>query len=127
VMLRAQLRKQNVYELYAKYTPTYITERSIEYGKRFENPLSDRNFIQSVTRLGLDMEKEELSHSSIRNDSSRIFVLRTENDPLAQDNGMLKKYYPNATEHVFAETGHLTPYIQTHRMMQLIDEFLEKK
>jgi hypothetical protein len=124
VMVRAQLRNQNVLDLYAKYAHPYITERTIEYGKRFENPLSDRFFIQSITHLGLDMEKEELSHEFIRNDSNQILIFRTENDPLAQDNGLLKTYYPHSTEHIFHETGHLTPFIQADKYMKIIDEFI---
>ncbi|MDA1317459.1 MAG: alpha/beta hydrolase [bacterium] len=127
VMLRAQLRKENINDLYAQFAPLYIIKRSKEYGKRFENPLSDKAFIQSVTFLGLSMEKEELSHEALYDDSDRILIFKTDNDPLAQDDGLLNEYYPHATEHVFTITGHLTPFIQTDTYMKTIDEFLEKK
>lgn len=56
---------------------------------------------------------------------SKILIIRTDNDPLAQDDGMFKIYYPEAEVVSFQETGHLTPFIQFEKMVEVINLFLK--
>lgn len=115
------LQKKN----YKKYASTSIQKRAIQYRSRFEEPLFDREYIESTYRLGVSAEKEELKTKSIRPISSRnILILETENDPLSHDDGFLGKYYPNATVKTFEETGHLTVFIQIEKVIRTIDDFI---
>ena len=56
----------------------------------------------------------------------RVLIIRTDNDPLAQDDGVFKEYYPQAIIHTFHDSGHLTPFVRFEEMAQVIDKFLHE-
>ena len=110
---------------YKKYASPEIQWRAIEYKKRFEEPLFDKEYVESIYNLGIEAEKEELSHKSINPiNSKNILILKTDNDPLSHDEGYLGKYYPLATIKTFKDTSHLTVFIQIESVIKEIDVFL---
>lgn len=63
------------------------------------------------------MEKKEKHFTSrdLSDWKGKLLIIRTDNDPLAQDDGVFKRYYPTARVISFNETGHLTPFLDLTR------------
>ncbi len=75
------------------------------------------------------MEKNEknFAHKDLAGWKGKILIIRTDNDPLAQDDGVFKKYYPEAKVVTFKETGHLTPFIRFEEMAEEIGSFIKER
>lgn len=123
---RLQSGKSNFRPLYDKYSTKENLDRRIEFSKENTFTMIDKNYIKTVYSLGTEMERLEnlFSPNDLNNWRGKILILRTDNDPLAQDDGMFKKYYPKATVVSFKETGHLTPFIRYEEMAKIIQNFL---
>jgi pimeloyl-ACP methyl ester carboxylesterase len=104
-------------------------DQAIELMKAF-----DQDFYQNYlnkrllkTWINLHMEfygKEQFSATDLEDWTGKILILRTDNDPLMQDDGEFKKLYPDAQVYTFKETGHLSFHYQFDEMMKVIKEFL---
>lgn len=114
-------------KLYRKYSTEQNLERRIEFGRHLKLNFLTRKYIKSFYKLGMDMQKEENNWDlkTLNELSKKMLIIKTDNDPLAQDDGIFEKYYPHARVHIFSETGHLTPFIQFENMVSIINEFLK--
>jgi|GEM_PF-6410276 len=119
---KVQSGKSDIVGLYRKYGTENNLEKRRMFGEKLKSPLFDKAYLRSIYRLGMDTVKDELGWRSL--DRKNILVIRSDNDPLAQDAGAFKAYYPNAKVYTFKETGHLTPFIQFETMVKVIDKFL---
>ena len=86
-----------------------------------------RDYLESIYRMGIDMEKNEkkFTNNDLADWKGKILIIRTDNDPLAQDNGMFKIYYPTAKVITYTKTGHLTPFVRFEEMTKGIQNFLD--
>lgn len=123
---RIQAGQSSILNLWKKYTSKINLEKRAEFSNRFGLDFLNREYLNSFYRLGMDMEREEKvwDKNILGNWSNNILIIMAIDDPLAQDDGMLKKYYPKAKEYIFNGTGHLTPFIQFEKMKQVIDDFI---
>lgn len=124
---RVQSGNSDWMQLYKKYSSKENLEQRLDFANRSPFSMMNKIYLKSVYRLGLDLEKLEkkFSNSDLEKWQGKILIIRTDNDPLAQDDGMFKKYYPNAKVVTFHHTGHLTPFIQFEKMTDEIKRFLE--
>ena len=123
---RVQSGQKDVKNLYSKYaTKEYLERRTQLFNKTGINFLT-RDYIESIYHLGIDMERNEKSFTSgdLADWKGKVLIIRTENDPLARDDGMFKRYYPNAKVITFKETGHLTPFLRFTEMTKVMQNFL---
>lgn len=123
---KAQSGSSDVKALWKKYSSKENLAKRTQFLKRFGLDFLDRSYLNSFYRLGVDMEKAEKqwNYDEFDSWSKNILIIKTDNDPLAQDDGELKKYYPQAKEYVFNRTGHLTPFIRFEEMKKVIDDFI---
>lgn len=123
---RIQAGHSNILDLWKKYASKSNSEKRTEFSNRFGLDFLNREYLNSFHRLGTNMEKEEKTWDTniLKDWSKNILIIKAIDDPLAQDDGMLKKYYPKAKEYVFKGTGHLTPFIQFENMKKVIDDFI---
>lgn len=123
---RIQAGHSNILDLWKKYTSKSCLEKRTEFSKRFGLDFLNREYLNSFYRLGTNMERDEKTWDSniLKDWSKNILIIKAIDDPLAQDDGMLKKYYPKAKEYIFNGTGHLTPFIQFEKMKRVIDKFI---
>ncbi|OGK10133.1 hypothetical protein A2767_05195 [Candidatus Roizmanbacteria bacterium RIFCSPHIGHO2_01_FULL_35_10] len=126
---KAQVGDLDVPSLWKKYSPKINLERRMEFINRFGLDFLNREYLNSFYRLGTNMEREEKTWNGnvFSGWSKNILIIKTSDDPLAQDDGMFKKYYPGAKVYIFHGTGHLTPFIQFEKMKKVIDDFLDLK
>jgi len=125
---RVQSGNKDYMKLYKKYSSKINLEKRLEFARKTTFSMLDKNYIKSVYKLGTDMQKLEKNFTpqDLLDWKGKILIIRTDNDPLAQDDGEFKKYYPNAKVVTFHKTGHLTPFIQFEKMAKEMDGFLRK-
>ncbi len=125
---RVQAGSSDILGLWKKYSSNENLAKRKMFIDRFGLNFLNRKYLSSFYRLGINMEKEEKSWrwEDLKNWSKNILIIKTVNDPLAQDNGVLKRYYPMAKEHIFQETGHLSPFIRFEEMKKIIEKFIVK-
>lgn len=123
---RVQAGHSNILNLWKKYTSKSNLKKRIEFINRFGLDFLNKEYLNSFYKLGTNMEKEEREWSidDLKDWSENILIIKALDDPLAQDDGMLKRYYPKAKEYVFNGTGHLTPFIQFEKMKKVMDDFI---
>jgi pimeloyl-ACP methyl ester carboxylesterase len=124
---KIQSGQKNVKSLYKNYsTKKNYDNRVLLLEKSGFNFLT-RDYLESIYHLGIDMQQKEkkFRQNDLKDWKGKILILRTDNDPLAQDDGMFKVYYPQANVITFTETGHLTPFVRFEEMVIKIDNFLK--
>jgi pimeloyl-ACP methyl ester carboxylesterase len=123
---KVQTGQSSVIKLYKKYSSQQNLERRKAFLKNSTFSLINKEYLKTVYLLGTEMEKVEnkFSNNDLKSWKGKILIIKTNNDPLAQDDGMFKYYYPNASVYTFEKTGHLTPFIQSEKMAQVINNFL---
>lgn len=123
---RVQSGQSNIKKLYLKYSTKENFERRSEFTKQFGLNFLNRKYLKSFYQLGMEMQKEENNWDlkTLNELSKKMLIIKTDNDPLAQDDGIFDKYYPKARVHVFSEAGHLTPFVQFENMVSIIDGFI---
>ncbi len=124
---RVQSGNSNVLKLYETYSSKENLQRRRDFAKKTSFSLINKNYLKTVYHLGVEMEKLEnkFTQADLKNWTGKILIIRTDNDPLAQDDGMFNLYYPNAHVVTFRNTGHLTPFIQFENMARKIHQFLK--
>jgi pimeloyl-ACP methyl ester carboxylesterase len=124
---RVQAGKSDILKLYEKYSTKENLQRRIDFAAKTTFSMIDKKYLKTVYTIGTEMERLEKSFTSsdLRDWKGKILIIRTDNDPLAQDDGMFKKYYPDAKVKTYHETGHLTPFIQFENMVEKIRSFLQ--
>lgn len=126
---KTQSGSSDVKALWNKYSSKENLLKRMQFIERFGLDFLNRSYLNSFYRLGIDMEKSEKQwkYDEFNSWSKNVLIIKTDSDPLAQDDGELKKYYPQAKEYIFFKTGHLTPFIRFEDMKRLIDEFINSK
>lgn len=124
---RVQSGQSNIKKLYLKYSTKENFERRSEFAKQFGLNFLNRKYLNSFYNLGIEMLESENNwdNNKLNEISKRMLIIKTDNDPLAQDDGVFSKYYPHARIHIFTDTGHLTPFVQFENMVVIIKEFLK--
>lgn len=124
---RVQAGQSDIIGLYKKYSTEENLKRRTDFARKTTFSVIDKNYLKTVYSLGVDMQRAEKKFlsSDLSDWKGKIFILRTDNDPLAQDNGMFTKYYPQAIVHTFKNTGHLTPFIRFEEMTEIISKFIK--
>lgn len=127
LMARAQAGSHDPAQLYRQFSSVEDFNMRVAVAKRSSFSMANKRYLKSLYRLGRDVEKmEELfDHADLQNWNGKILILRTDNDPLAQDDGLFAEYYPDAKVVTFHETGHLTSFIRSREMIRVIKEWLE--
>ncbi len=125
---RVQAGNSNWMELYRQFSSENNLDRRLEFAKKSPFSIMDKVYLKSVYKLGLDLEKLEkrFTPNDLISWDGKILIIRTDNDPLAQDDGMFKVYYPSAKVVTFHNTGHLTPFIQFEKMVMVIWNFISE-
>jgi pimeloyl-ACP methyl ester carboxylesterase len=123
---RVQSGQKDVKKLYEKYSTKENLARRIQHFNKTGFNFLTRDYLESIYHMGIDMEKNEkfFSNNDLKDWKGKILVIRTDNDPLAQDNGMFKIYYPTAKVITYTKTGHLTPFVRFEEMANEIQKFL---
>lgn len=119
---RIQSGKSDYISLYHQYSSKENLERRVKFAKKNTFSMIDKSYLKTVYSIGIEMEKLEKKFDAhdLDNWKGKILILRTDNDPLAQDDGLFKKYYPHAKVVTFEKTGHLTPFIRFEEMARVI-------
>jgi len=76
--------------------------------------------------LHREFSRESISYADFSDLKGRILIMRSDNDPLMQDEGDFKKVYPKATVYTFHGTGHLSHYYEFPKMVEVMNRFLVK-
>lgn len=123
---RVQSGQKDVKKLYEKYSTKENLEKRIQHFNETGFNFLTRDYLESIYHMGIDMEKNEklFSNNDLKDWNGNILIIRTGNDPLAQDNGMFKIYYPTAKVITYNKTGHLTPFVRFEEMAREIQKFL---
>lgn len=124
---KVQSGQSNIKKLYLKYSTKENFERRSEFAKQFGLNFLNRKYLKSFYKLGMDMQKEEKDwdNKKLNELSKKMLIIKTDNDPLARDDGIFNDYYPHARIHIFTETGHLTPFVQFENTVTIINDFLK--
>ncbi|MBP9781065.1 alpha/beta hydrolase [Candidatus Woesebacteria bacterium] len=110
--------------------PIMSEPRNAEVGTYFAHEFYDKYLTKTLLRSWINIHtdfsrNEKLSPSVLKDWPGRVLILRTDNDPLMQDEGYFARLYPNAEVHTFNGTGHVTFYYQFTEMMKVINKFLK--
>lgn len=124
---KAQSGNKVIKKLFQKHSTKENMERRAYFLKKAPFNFLDKSYLKTLYKLGAEMEKiekENFTKEDLISWSGKILILRTDNDPMAQDEGIFEKYYPKAEVVTFHHTGHLTAFIQFEKMKKAIDNFL---
>lgn len=123
---KVQSGQKDVKKLYEKYSTKENLERRIQHFNKTGFNFLTRDYLESVYHMGIDMEKNEkkFTNNDLADWKGKILIIKTDNDPLAQDNGIFKIYYPTAKVTTYTKTGHLTPFVRFEEMTNKIQSFL---
>ncbi|HHT9136979.1 MAG TPA: alpha/beta hydrolase [Candidatus Wunengus sp. YC60] len=123
---KVQSGQKDVKNLYLKYSTAQNLERRTELFKKTGYSFLTRDYLESIYHLGVDMERNEqkFTDTDLVDWNGKMLILRTDNDPLAQDDGIFKTYYPKAKIITFHKTGHLTPFVRFEEMTREMQKFL---
>lgn len=101
-----------------KELTAYFTQ---EFYRKYVTKTLIRTWINLHTDFYLH---EKFAPSDLKDWFGKVLILRTENDPLMQDEGYFVKLYPSANVYTFCGTGHLTFYYQFSKILKHITDFL---
>lgn len=95
--------------------------------KEFYDNYLNKKLLKTWINLSWDFYKnEKVTYEKLKDWKGNVLILRTDNDPLMQDEGYFNKVYPKATVHTFKNTGHLSFYYQFDEMVRTIRKFLKR-
>jgi pimeloyl-ACP methyl ester carboxylesterase len=97
---------------------------TIDFHKEFLEKYLTKRLIATWVNLHRDFLKENITAKDFDDWQGKILILKSDNDPLVQDEGELKNIFPQSTEYVFHNTGHLTYYYQFPKMIEVMEDFL---
>lgn len=112
---------------YKDKTPKENKDLFALLSKKYYAEFFTKRLLQSWIYLYNDFSKLKFTAEDFAFLGKNILILRTDNDPLAQDGGEFAKIYPKATVYTFYDTGHLTFHYQFIDMIKIIKSFLNKK
>jgi len=96
------------------------------FSKECFNEYLNKQTVKTIINLSLEFYCEKFTAKDLEDWKGKILILRTDNDPLMQDEGEFKKIYPRADIITFTKSGHLTFYYQFEKMVRVISDFLGK-
>lgn len=94
------------------------------FNEEFIKKYFTKRLLTTWANLHKDFVNETFSVQDFSDWKGRVLVLRSDNDPLMQDEGEFKKIYPNVTEYVFHNTGHVAYYYAFPEMVKVMKQFL---
>lgn len=97
----------------------------------FVQEFVERYFTKRLLTTWLCLHKEFSQESITKEDFSdwkgKVLIMRSDNDPLMQDDGDFKKVYPQSDIFTFHGTGHLSHYYEFHKMVEVMNNFLNSR
>lgn len=101
-------------------------ELSNFFTKEFITKYLTKRLLMTWINLHFDFyHNEKFTPNDLSDWKGKVLILRTDNDPLAQDDGEFAKLYKEARVYTFHGTGHLTFYYQSEKIIEVIKNFLE--
>ena len=97
-----------------------------KFGQEFRDKYFTKRLLKTWINLHSDFARESFQSSNLSNWRGQVLILRSDNDPLVQDEGDFQRLYPTATIHTFHNTGHLAYYYQFPTMIKIIHKFLNR-
>ncbi len=95
------------------------------FGKEFYNIYLNKTLLKTWINLHLDFyQNERFIKSDYVKWDGKILILRSDDDPLMQDEGDFEKVYPNIAVHTFKDTGHLSYYHKFDETVKVITKFI---
>lgn len=97
----------------------------------FAQEFIEKYFTKRLLTTWLYLHKEFSQESVTKKDFSewkgKVLIMRSDNDPLMQDEGDFKKVYPQSGIFTFHGTGHLSHYYEFHKMVEVMNNFLNSR
>lgn len=113
-------------EIISKLDPRTV-ELNTLFLQEFRNKYLTKRILTTWINLHLDFyNNEKFSNNTFKDWRRRVLIIRTDNDPLMQDEGDFKIVYPNAKVYTLKSTGHLTFYYKFDEIVRVIKKFLNK-
>ncbi len=117
----------------SRNTPVFKTGRNNdvkELTEAFDMEFREYYLTKRLLKTWINLHKEFISETLDPEDftdwKGRILILRSDDDPLVQDEGDFKRVYPQAEVYTFHNTGHLAYYYHFSKMIGVITRFLIK-
>ena len=77
--------------------------------------------------LHKEFSQESITHTVFSDWKGKVLIMRSDNDPLMQDEGDFQKVYPKASVFTFHGTGHLSHYYEFPKMVEVMKSFLNTR
>lgn len=125
---KAQSGSKDVGKLWNEFSTKENSERRREMYNKVGLTWLTKDYLNSIYSLGTEMEeieKRDFTVDVLKVWRGKILIIRTDNDPLAQDDGVFKTYFPQAKVIIFKTTGHLTPFIRFEEIAKTIRGFVQ--
>lgn len=95
------------------------------FGEEFHRKYLNKTLLKTWINLHLDFyQNERFITSDYVKWNGKILILRSDDDPVMQDEGDFEKTYPNITVHTFKDTGHLSYYHKFEETVKVIRKFI---
>jgi pimeloyl-ACP methyl ester carboxylesterase len=95
------------------------------FAEEFYDSYLTKTLLRSWASLHNDFfRNEKFKPSHLDKWPGRVLILRTDNDPMMQDEGHFANLYPGAKVRTFTGTGHVTFYYQFTEMLKEINDFI---
>jgi pimeloyl-ACP methyl ester carboxylesterase len=108
-----------------------VSEEDKRFNKAIRNDyyanFLDKTLVKTTINIHRDFAKQILKPEDYTYLDDRILILRTDNDPLMQDEGDFQYVYPNAKVKEFKDTGHLTFQLREKEIIEVINQYREAK
>lgn len=113
------------FEILSKLEPRTMELNNL-FLQEFRNKYLTKRLLTTWINLHSDFYKNEKFVSDTFKDwKGRVLIIRTDNDPLMQDEGDFKVIYPHAVVYTLKGTGHLSFYYKFKEIVYEIKKFLE--
>lgn len=94
-------------------------------GKYYFKHFFNKKLLRTWIRLHKDyFMNEHFNQSDFKDWKGKVLIIKTDNDPLVQDEGKLKPLFRIVEEEIFKHTGHLTFFYKSKEITKLIKNFV---
>ena len=112
------------FEILSKLRPRIVRLNNL-FLQEFRNKYLTKRLLKTWINLHLDFYKnEKFTSNSFKSWKGQVLIIRTDNDPLMQDEGDFGVIYPKAKVYTLTGTGHLSFYYKFDEIVNEIKRFL---